>query len=141
MNVQRPRVQPGALPIGWVDPVNGCRAKPGANAMSVVQEPELERLLGALHAKSDKQVTMGSFLARRTKESQPPAEAEIKQFRSEDPANGFRTMTLPFDGGLEMSVRCWRQWPAWINGGLSHAGATANRFASSRSGLMVTARF
>jgi predicted O-methyltransferase YrrM len=25
----------------------------------------------------------------------------------EDPANGFRTMTLPFDGGLELSVRCW----------------------------------
>lgn len=24
----------------------------------------------------------------------------------EDPVNGFRTMTLPFDGGLEMSVRC-----------------------------------
>lgn len=24
-----------------------------------------------------------------------------------DPANGFRTMTLPFDGGLELSVRCW----------------------------------
>ena len=24
----------------------------------------------------------------------------------EDPANGFRTMTLPFDGGLEFSVRC-----------------------------------
>ena len=24
----------------------------------------------------------------------------------EDPANGFRTMTLPFDGGLEISVRC-----------------------------------
>ncbi|MBI3516261.1 MAG: DUF1442 domain-containing protein [Proteobacteria bacterium] len=23
-----------------------------------------------------------------------------------DPANGFRTMTLPFDGGLELSVRC-----------------------------------
>ena len=23
-----------------------------------------------------------------------------------DPANGFRTMTLPFDGGLEFSVRC-----------------------------------
>lgn len=23
-----------------------------------------------------------------------------------DPANGFRTMTLPFDGGLEVSVRC-----------------------------------
>ena len=23
----------------------------------------------------------------------------------EDPANGFRTMTLPFDGGLELSVR------------------------------------
>ncbi len=22
-----------------------------------------------------------------------------------DPANGFRTMTLPFDGGLELSVR------------------------------------
>jgi predicted O-methyltransferase YrrM len=38
-----------------------------------------------------------------------------KQFRNEyadyfaiinDPANGFRTMTLPFDGGLELSVRC-----------------------------------
>ncbi len=24
----------------------------------------------------------------------------------EDPANGFRTMTLPFSGGLELSVRC-----------------------------------
>lgn len=24
----------------------------------------------------------------------------------EDPANGFRTMTLPFQGGLELSVRC-----------------------------------
>jgi predicted O-methyltransferase YrrM len=24
----------------------------------------------------------------------------------ENPANGFRTMTLPFDGGLELSVRC-----------------------------------
>ena len=24
----------------------------------------------------------------------------------EDPANGFRTMTLPFGGGLEVSVRC-----------------------------------
>lgn len=24
----------------------------------------------------------------------------------EDPANGFRTMTLPFDGGFELSVRC-----------------------------------
>jgi predicted O-methyltransferase YrrM len=23
----------------------------------------------------------------------------------DDPANGFRTMTLPFDGGLELSVR------------------------------------
>ena len=23
-----------------------------------------------------------------------------------DPANGFRTMTLPFNGGLELSVRC-----------------------------------
>jgi predicted O-methyltransferase YrrM len=23
-----------------------------------------------------------------------------------DPTNGFRTMTLPFDGGLELSVRC-----------------------------------
>ena len=38
-----------------------------------------------------------------------------KQYRSEyadyfaflvDPANGFRTMTLPFEGGLEISVRC-----------------------------------
>jgi predicted O-methyltransferase YrrM len=24
----------------------------------------------------------------------------------DDPAHGFRTMTLPFDGGLELSVRC-----------------------------------
>jgi len=24
----------------------------------------------------------------------------------ENPANGFRTMTLPFAGGLELSVRC-----------------------------------
>jgi predicted O-methyltransferase YrrM len=27
----------------------------------------------------------------------------------EDPANGFQTMTLPFDGGLEMSVRSARR--------------------------------
>jgi predicted O-methyltransferase YrrM len=27
----------------------------------------------------------------------------------EDPANGFRTMTLPFEGGLEVSVRCGPQ--------------------------------
>jgi len=26
----------------------------------------------------------------------------------QDPANGFRTMTLPFEGGLEVSVRCGR---------------------------------
>ena len=51
--------------------------------MSVIQDPELERLLGALHAKSDEQVTMGNFLARRTEESQPPTEAETKQFRSD----------------------------------------------------------
>ena len=38
-----------------------------------------------------------------------------KQYRNEyadyftflnNPANGFRTMTLPFEGGLEFSVRC-----------------------------------
>ena len=38
-----------------------------------------------------------------------------EQYRSEyadylaflnDPANGFRTITLPFEGGLELSVRC-----------------------------------
>jgi len=51
--------------------------------MGVVQDPELERLLGALHAKSDEQVTTGSFLERRAKESPPPTEAEIKQFRSD----------------------------------------------------------
>jgi predicted O-methyltransferase YrrM len=53
------------------------------NAMGVVQDPELERLMGILHAKSDEQVTTGSFLAQRTKESPPPTEADIKQFRSD----------------------------------------------------------
>jgi predicted O-methyltransferase YrrM len=51
--------------------------------MSVVQDPELERLLSALHAKSDEQVTTDSFHAQRSKESTPPTEAEIKQFRSD----------------------------------------------------------
>jgi predicted O-methyltransferase YrrM len=27
----------------------------------------------------------------------------------DDPANGFRTMTVPFDGGLELSVCCRRR--------------------------------
>jgi predicted O-methyltransferase YrrM len=53
------------------------------NAMGVVRDPELERLLGALHAKSDEQDTMGGFLARRTKGSRLPTAAEIKQFRSD----------------------------------------------------------
>lgn len=26
----------------------------------------------------------------------------------DNPTNGFRTMTLPFDGGLELSVHCQR---------------------------------
>jgi predicted O-methyltransferase YrrM len=52
--------------------------------MSVVQDPKLERLLAALHARSDEQVAaMNEYYAERAKEARPPTEEEIKAFRSD----------------------------------------------------------
>lgn len=52
--------------------------------MSVVRDPELERLLAALHARSDEQVAaMRSYYAERAKDAHPPTEDEIKAFRSD----------------------------------------------------------
>jgi len=55
--------------------------------MSVIRDPELESLLAGLHARSGRQRRCEAYLAFLD-------------------AHGFRTMTLPFDGGLEMSVLC-----------------------------------
>ena len=51
--------------------------------MSVIRDPE--SLLAGLHARGDAQA------------------ADYLAFLQ---AHGFRTMTLPFDGGLELSMRC-----------------------------------
>lgn len=51
--------------------------------MSVIRDPELARLLTALHAKSDEQVAaMRSFDAARSNAAHPPTEDEVKVFRS-----------------------------------------------------------
>jgi predicted O-methyltransferase YrrM len=52
--------------------------------MSVIQDPELQRLLIGLHAGSDAQVAaIKRFDAERAAQAQPPAEDEIKTFRSD----------------------------------------------------------
>jgi predicted O-methyltransferase YrrM len=52
--------------------------------LSVIGDPELERLLTDLHVRSDEQVaTMRSFEAARAKNAPPPTEDEIKAFRSD----------------------------------------------------------
>jgi predicted O-methyltransferase YrrM len=52
--------------------------------MSVLHDPELERLLAVLHARSDEQVAaMQSYYAGLAKGPHPPAEHEIKAFRSD----------------------------------------------------------
>jgi predicted O-methyltransferase YrrM len=50
--------------------------------LSVLQDPELERLLTALHARSDAQIALlNSYEAERAREA--PTEDEIKNFRSD----------------------------------------------------------
>src|SRR5882762_6484262 len=52
--------------------------------MSVVHDPMLERLLTALHARSDAQVAaMTSYHAERAKRAHPPPADELKLFRSD----------------------------------------------------------
>src|SRR5258705_3547864 len=53
--------------------------------MSVIHDPELERLLATLHSRSDEQVAaMTSYHAQtRTKETYSPTEDEVKVFRSD----------------------------------------------------------
>jgi predicted O-methyltransferase YrrM len=52
--------------------------------MSVIHDPELERLLTALHAKSDEQVAaMRSYDTQRAKGAHSPTEDEVKVFRSD----------------------------------------------------------
>lgn len=58
--------------------------------MSVLHDPELEELLEQLHARTDAQRE-----AMRTHAASETDPSRIKAF-----------MTLPFDGGLELSVRC-----------------------------------
>ena len=51
--------------------------------MSVIQDPQLDRLLATLHAKSDAQLAaLRDFDVRRASQN-PPSEEEIKQFRSD----------------------------------------------------------
>lgn len=52
--------------------------------MSVICDPELERLLARLHAQSDAQVAaMNDFEAKQTERAQPATQDEIKAFRSD----------------------------------------------------------
>jgi predicted O-methyltransferase YrrM len=52
--------------------------------LSVIGDPELERLLTDLHVRSDEQVAMmRSFEAARAENASPPTEEEIKAFRSD----------------------------------------------------------
>ena len=52
--------------------------------MGVVRDPELERLLDVLHARSDEQVAaMREYYARRANETHPPTDDEVKAFRSD----------------------------------------------------------
>jgi predicted O-methyltransferase YrrM len=52
--------------------------------LSVIRDPELERLLAGLHARSDEQVgTMRRYEAERAKDVLPPTEDEVKAFRSD----------------------------------------------------------
>jgi predicted O-methyltransferase YrrM len=52
--------------------------------LSVISDPELERLLTDLHARSDGQVAaMKNYDAARAKEAQPPTDDEVKAFRSD----------------------------------------------------------
>ena len=50
--------------------------------MSVIQDPELERLLASLHARSDEQIAaLKGFAARQASGERPPSDEEIKAFR------------------------------------------------------------
>jgi len=52
--------------------------------LSVIRDPELDRLLADLHARSDAQVAaMRSYEAERTQNAHPPAEEEVRAFRSD----------------------------------------------------------
>jgi len=52
--------------------------------LSVIRDPELERLLAGLHARSDEQVgTMRRYEVERAKDATPLTEGEVKAFRSD----------------------------------------------------------
>jgi predicted O-methyltransferase YrrM len=51
--------------------------------MSVLRDPELERLLAGLHARSDEQVAALRSYAEQAEEAQPPAASEVKAFLSD----------------------------------------------------------
>ena len=66
--------------------------------MSVLHDPHLERLLAAPHLRSGAMVVCDNTSRHRNEYAAYFAFLE-------DPANRFRTMILPFDGGLELPVR------------------------------------
>jgi predicted O-methyltransferase YrrM len=56
----------------------------GSSGVSVIQDPQLDRLLASLHARSDAQIAaLKDFEARRASQANSPSEDEIKQFRSD----------------------------------------------------------
>jgi predicted O-methyltransferase YrrM len=71
---------------GGDHPAGGDQGAGGAReqSLSVIRDPELERLLTDLHARSDAQVAaMRSYDAERAGQAHPPAEDEIRAFRSD----------------------------------------------------------
>jgi predicted O-methyltransferase YrrM len=79
--------------------------------MSVIRDPELESLMTALHATMARPAL--ELVTPHLRSGAIVISDNTAQYRSEYAdyfafleANRFRTMTLPFDGGLELSVRC-----------------------------------
>jgi predicted O-methyltransferase YrrM len=67
-------------------PAAGDQGTGGAaeQSLSVLGDPELERLLTDLHVRSDEQVAaMRSYEAERARDAAPPTEDEVKAFRSD----------------------------------------------------------
>jgi predicted O-methyltransferase YrrM len=56
----------------------------GVGNLSVIQDPQLNRLLAVLHARSDAQIAaLRDFELRKASPVNPPSEDEIKEFRSD----------------------------------------------------------
>ena len=70
------------------------------HALSLGQEDAMRAYLAGAGARS----TVGTIVVTDNTTARRREYAELFDYLR-DPAHGFSTMTLPFDGGLEMSIR------------------------------------